>query len=54
MAIADNEANLMARGMTKVAFHHYDHRDWPYSNLGDALPQARHDNASGTPEAEHT
>ena len=44
-----NEAELMARfGITKVPAFHYHYGDWRYSNLQDALTQARRDAASDT------
>lgn len=45
---AQNEAaDLMARfGTTKVPVYRYHYRDWRYSNLDDALAQARRDIAS--------
>lgn len=41
-----NEVELMARfGITKVPIHVYHYREWRYSNLNDALAQARRDAA---------
>jgi hypothetical protein len=42
-----DEAELMAHfGITKVPAYRYHYRDWRYSNLEDALAQARRDAAS--------
>jgi len=39
-----DEAELMARfGITKEPLYIYRYRDWRYSNLSDALAQARRD-----------
>lgn len=42
------EAELMARyGISKVPAYRYHYRGWRYSNLNDALAQAKRDEASG-------
>jgi hypothetical protein len=39
-----DEAEEMNRfGITKIPAHHYRYRDWRYSNLEDALAQAKRD-----------
>lgn len=44
----DDEAELLARfGITRVPVIQYHYREWRYSNLDDALAQARRDAASG-------
>jgi hypothetical protein len=41
------EAELMDQfGITKVPTYQYRYRDWRYSNLADAVAQARRDAAS--------
>ena len=43
-----DEAELMARfGITKVPTYRYHYRDWRYSNIDDAVAQAKRDAASG-------
>lgn len=44
-----DEAELLARfGILKVPNYRYHYRDWRYSNLDDALAQAKRDLASAT------
>jgi hypothetical protein len=45
---ATDETEAMARhGITKVPANRYHYREWQYSNLDDALAQARRDARSG-------
>ena len=44
-----DDAELMARhGITRVPSFHYRYREWRYSNLKDAVAQARRDAASSS------
>lgn len=46
-SIDDDQAELMARfGITKVPAYRYHYREWRYSNLDDALAQAKRDVAT--------
>lgn len=44
-----DEAEVLKRfGISKVLAHHYRYRDWRYSNLEDAVAQAKRDLASSS------
>lgn len=46
-----DDVELMARfGIIRVPTHIYHYREWRYSNLGDALAQARRDTAQSVTE----
>ena len=46
-----DDIELIARfGITKVPTHIYHYREWRYSNLSDALEQARRDAAQSVTE----
>jgi hypothetical protein len=45
--VRDDEAELLARfGITRVPVFHYHYRGWRYSNVDDAVAQAKRDVAS--------
>lgn len=47
-AARDDEAELLTQlGISKVPVFQYHYRAWRYSNLDDALAQAKRDVASG-------
>lgn len=49
-----DEVELMSRfSITKVPIHIYHYREWRYSNLNDAVAQARRDTAQSIAESNH-
>ena len=45
--VHQDDAEMLARfGITKVPAHQYHYREWRYSNLDDAIAQAKRDSAN--------
>ena len=44
--VHQDEAEILARfGVAKVPVHQYHYREWRYSNIDDAIAQAKRDRA---------